>query len=83
MIALPPVSSSPRLEYDAKRHWRNALGQETSIAFELHPQLPLVVGYATRIEPLPTHLGRERIALPQLERRRRAAHAVVAVDEER
>src|SRR5688500_17297891 len=59
---------------------RTLLGERLD-RLQLHPELPLVVGDATGVEPLTARLGREGLALPQLERIGRL-HVVVPVDED-
>ena len=63
-------------------HGQRALACQRRDRLELHPELPLVIGDAPRVEPLAAHLGRERIALPELERVRRL-DVVVPVHEHR
>ena len=67
---------------DAERHGERALRGELLDRLELHPELPLVVGDPPRMEPLAPDLGRERVALPELERVRRL-DVVVPVHEHR
>jgi hypothetical protein len=66
---------------DSERDRRKALGEELLDRLQLHPELTLVVGDAARVQPFATDLGREWVALPQLERCR-PLHVVVAVDED-
>ncbi len=59
-----------------------AFGREQLRALEQRPELALVVRDAARVQPLAAHGRLERLALPELERRRRL-HVEVAVDEDR
>jgi hypothetical protein len=47
------------------------------------PQLPLVVGDAARVQPAVAHFGRERLAVPQLVRRRRLDVEMPVTQDER
>ena len=80
-IDCPPISSSPS---HAMRRLtgQRALRSEQRRALQQRPELALVVGDAARVNPLVADRRLERLALPQLERRRRL-HVEVAVDEDR
>ena len=66
---------------DPERDRRRPLREELLDRLQLHPELSLVVCDAACVEPFPSYLRRERVALPQLERRGRL-DVVVAVDED-
>lgn len=68
--------------HDAKGHGRCAFGDERFDRLQLHPELTFVVRDAARVQPFPASLGREGLALPELERVGRL-DVVVAVDEDR
>ena len=80
-IDVPPISSSlSQTEADVDRQL--AVAGEVRGGPKQRPQLALVVGDAARVEPAVAHLGRERIALPQLERRRRLDVEVAVTEDD-
>ena len=50
---------------------KGALGRKLPGGVQEHPELPLVVGHPSRVQPLVADRRLERIRLPELERRRR------------
>src|SRR5512132_2273109 len=67
---------------DAQVHRQLALRREQHRTLQQRPELSLVVGHAARVEPLVADGRLERLAVPELERRRRL-YVEVAVDEDR
>src|SRR5436305_2034176 len=67
---------------DAEVNGQRTLCGEQRRAFEQRPELTLVVRDPARVDPLVADRRLERLAVPQLERRRRL-HVEVAVDEDR
>jgi len=66
---------------DAEGHRQGPSRDELLDRLQLHPELALVVGDSSGVEPLPAGLGRERVALPELEWIG-GLDVVVAVDED-
>ena len=61
---------------------KGAFGRELPGGVQEHPELPLVVGHAARVQPFVADRRLEGIRLPEIERRRRL-HVEMAVAEDR
>ena len=67
---------------DAQMNGQRTVRGKQRRALQKSPELALVVGHAAGVQPLVANRRLERIAVPELERRRRL-HVEVAVDEDR
>ena len=67
---------------DPQMNGQRTFRGEERRALQQRPELALVVGDAARVDPLVANRRLERLAVPELERRRRL-HVEVAVDEDR